>query len=134
MEPPDLLAQARSRSSDPEDPLEILSTAIALSTELSDDADTLLDLAVRDARDAGASWTTIGERFGFSRQAARKRFTPPFAGRTLENRRKKRDAACSFCRQRPGPRVHMVHGEAGRICDKCVALAGEIVADLAKRR
>ncbi|GII52505.1 hypothetical protein Pth03_08940 [Planotetraspora thailandica] len=134
MEPPDLLAKARSKSSDPEDPLETLSAAIALSTELSEDADALIDIAVRDARDAGASWTAIGERFGFSKQAARKRFTPPFAERQLANRRRKRDAACSFCRRPPGPRVHMVHGEGGRICDKCVALAGDIVAGLAKRR
>jgi len=134
MEPPDLLAQARSQSSDPSDPLETLSAAIVLSAELSTDADALLDQAVSAAREAGVSWTAIGERFGFTKQAARKRFTPPFAGRHLANRRKKRDAACSFCRKPPGPRIHMVHGEGGRICAQCVALAGEIVAGLAKRR
>ncbi|MCT9929718.1 ClpX C4-type zinc finger protein [Planotetraspora sp. A-T 1434] len=134
MDQADLLERARRRSSDPTDPLEILTAAIALSAELSSEADTLLDQAVRDAREAGASWNVIGERFGFSKQAARKRFTPPFAGRHLANRRKKRDASCSFCRTPPSPRVRMVHGEGGRICDKCVALAGEIVADLAKRR
>lgn len=134
MEPSELLAQARSRSINPEDPLETLAAAITLSIELGRETDALIDLAVRDARDAGATWTTIGDRFGVSKQAARKRFTPAFANRQLANRRKKRDAACSFCRKRPGPRVHMVHGEGGRICDRCVALAGEIVADLAKRR
>ncbi|MFF4772091.1 ClpX C4-type zinc finger protein [Microtetraspora fusca] len=134
MEPSELLSQARSRSTDPADPLETLSAAITLGEELSRDTDALLDLAVRDARAAGASWTAIGERFGFSKQAARKRFSPPFAGRHLANRRKKRDAACSFCRQTPGPRSHMVHGEAGRICGACVSLASDIVADLAKRR
>ncbi|MCC5578520.1 MULTISPECIES: ClpX C4-type zinc finger protein [Microtetraspora] len=134
MEPSELLSRARSRSLDPADPLETLAAAITLSAELSRDTDALLDLAVREAREAGASWTVIGERFGFSKQAARKRFTPPFAGRHLANRRKKRDAACSFCRQTPGPRIQMVHGEAGRICGACVSLASDIVADLIKRR
>jgi hypothetical protein len=134
MDPSDLLAQARSRSADPGDPLENLAAAITLSIEMGRDADALIDLAVRGAREAGASWTTIGDRFGVSKQAVRKRFTPAFANRQLANRRKKRDAACSFCRKPPNPRVHMVHGEGGRICAECVALAGEIVADLAKRR
>jgi hypothetical protein len=133
MEPTDLLERARSRSSNPDDPLETLTAAIALGTELSCGADALLDLAVRQARDAGASWTSIGERFGFSKQAARKRFTPPFATRHLVNRRRKLDAACSFCRRPPGPRTKMVHGEGGRICDKCVALAGNIVTGLGRR-
>lgn len=134
MEPSELLARARSRSVDPDDPLETLAAAITLSVELGRDADALIDLAVRDARDSGATWNTIGDRFGVSKQAARKRFTPAFANRQLANRRKKRDAACSFCRKPPGPRIHMVHGEGGRICAECVALASEIVADLAKRR
>ncbi|MEW9532958.1 ClpX C4-type zinc finger protein [Microbispora sp. NPDC049125] len=134
MDASDLLERARSRAGDPADPLETLTAAIALGGELSTDADALLDLAVRQARQAGASWTAIGERFGFSKQAARKRFTPPFAHRQLANRRRKLDMACSFCRQPPGARVHMVHGEGGRICEQCVELAHEIVAGMAKRR
>ncbi len=135
MEASELLERARSSARDPEDPLEILSAAIALVPELGGEADALLDLAVRRAREAGASWIAIGERFGYIRRnARRRRFTPAFAHRHLVNRRMKRDAACSFCRRPPGPRVHMVHGEGGRICDRCVALAGDIVAGLARRR
>jgi len=133
MEASELLERARSRASDPEDPLEILSAAITLMPELGGEADALLDLAVRRAREAGVSWTAIGERFGFLRRITRRRFTPAFARRHLVNRRIKRDTACSFCRRPPGPRVHMVHGEGGRICDRCVALAGDIVAGLARR-
>ncbi|MGI5153881.1 ClpX C4-type zinc finger protein [Microbispora sp. CA-102843] len=134
MEASELLERARSRASDPENPLEILSAAITLIPELGGEADVLLDLAVCRAREAGASWTAIGERFGYIRRSTRRRFTPAFAHRHLVNRRMKRDAACSFCRRPPGPRVHMVHGEGGRICDRCVALAGDIVAGLARRR
>ncbi|GAA4214734.1 hypothetical protein GCM10023074_68060 [Microbispora amethystogenes] len=134
MEASELLERARSRATDPEDPLEVLSAAIALCGEPGGEADALLDLAVRRAREAGASWTAIGERLGYVRRPARRRFTPAFAHRHLVNRRMKREVACSFCRRPPGPRVHMVHGEGGRICDKCVALAGDIVAGLARRR
>ncbi|WP_169951364.1 ClpX C4-type zinc finger protein [Microbispora sp. H11081] len=135
MEASELLDRARSSASDPEDPLEILSAAIALISDLGRDGDALLDLAVHHAREAGVSWTVIGERFGYIRRGARRRrFTPAFAHRHLVDRRRKRDAACSFCRRPPGPRVHMVHGEGGRICDRCVALAGDIVAGLARRR
>ncbi len=137
MEASELLERARSRTSDPEDPLEVLSATIALCRDLSGEpggeVDALLDLAVRRAREAGVSWTAIGERFGYIRRSSRRRFTPAFAHRHLVNRRMKRDAACSFCRRPPGPRVHMVHGEGGRICDRCVALAGDIVAGLARR-
>lgn len=135
MEPSDLLEQARSRSAKPDDPLETLSAAISLSKELADSADPLLDLAVREARQAGLPWTSIIERFRLSKHPARRRrFTASFAHRHLANRRRKLDTACSFCRRPPGPRVHMVHGEGGRICDRCVTLAGEIVAGLVKRR
>lgn len=135
MEPSDLLEHARSRSSDPADPLETLSAAIALGVESPGGADPLIDLAVREARAAGLSWIAIIERFRRVRHPARRRrFTPAFAHRHLVNRQRKRDAACSFCRRPPGPRVHMVHGEGGRICDRCVALAGQIVAGLNRRR
>src|SRR5690606_2049162 len=131
----DLLDQARSRSDRPDDPLETLSAAISLSTELADGADPLLDLAVREARQAGLSWASIIERFQLGqRPTRRRRFTPSFAHRHLANRRRKLDTACSFCRRPPGPRVHMVHGEGGRICDRCVALACRIVAGLNRRR
>ncbi|GAA0380129.1 hypothetical protein GCM10009530_33540 [Microbispora corallina] len=133
MEPSDLLDRARARAKDPADPLETLTAAIALGAELGAGADALLDLAVRQARDAGVSWTAIGERFGFSHRSPRRRFTPAFAHRHLANRRRRLDASCSFCRRPPGPRVRMVHGEAGRICEKCVALATDIVAGLARR-
>ncbi|MFC0861805.1 ClpX C4-type zinc finger protein [Sphaerimonospora cavernae] len=134
MEPSDLLERARSRSTDPADPLETLSAAIALGAELPGGTDRLIDLAVREARDAGLSWAAVIERFRLiTHPVRRRRFAPAFAHRHLVNRRRKRDAACSFCRRPPGPRVHMVHGEGGRICDRCVTLAGQIVAGFDRR-
>lgn len=126
MEPSELLARARSRAAHPADPLETLAAANELSQELSRDADALLDLAVTDARAAGVTWTAIGDRLGVSKQAVRKRFTKPFT-HPFATRKVRREAACSFCRKPPSPRLHMVYGEAGRICADCVAVAGDIV-------
>ncbi|WP_061291280.1 ClpX C4-type zinc finger protein [Herbidospora cretacea] len=133
MEPSELLARARKRAANPSDPLETLAAANELSQELTRDADALIDLAVRDARAAGTSWTAIGDRLGVSKQAARKRFTRNFT-HPFSARKVRRAAACSFCRKPPNPHLHMVYGEGGRICAECVALAAEIVADKAKTK
>jgi hypothetical protein len=123
VEASDLFAEAKARSADPADPLAVVTAATLLGQEIIREADRLVDLAVHEAREAGQSWTAIGERLGMSKQAARRRFMQPFATRRI-----RRDQACSFCRKPPSPRLRMVHGEAGRICAECVALAGEIVA------
>jgi hypothetical protein len=39
-------------------------------------SDQLIIHFVNEARDAGLSWTQIGERMGVTKQAARKRFVP----------------------------------------------------------
>ena len=44
--------------------------------ELGEVADQLITHFVNEARDAGLSWTPIGERMGVTKQAARKRFVP----------------------------------------------------------
>ncbi|QSI46533.1 hypothetical protein CYL17_00650 [Thermobispora bispora] len=135
MEPADLLEQARSRSADPANPLENLAAAIAIGRELGAEADPMLDLALREAREAGISWAAILERLAPAPRSVRRRLLArPFTRRRLANRRRKLETACSFCRRQPGPRVFMVYGEGGRICHHCVALASDIVADLAKRR
>jgi hypothetical protein len=123
VEASELFAEAKARSADPADPLAVVTAATLLGQELIREADRLVDLAVHDAREAGQSWTAIGERLGISKQAARRRFMQPFATRRI-----RRDQACSFCRKPPSPGLRMVHGEAGRICAECVALAVEIVA------
>ena len=58
------------------DPLDRLELACATAGELDEVADQLITYFVNEARDAGLSWTQIGERMGVTKQAARKRFVP----------------------------------------------------------
>jgi ATP-dependent Clp protease ATP-binding subunit ClpA len=55
-------------------PLLGLDEAIALGDALAVEADRVTDHFVRQARESGESWTSIGDRLGVSKQAARKRF------------------------------------------------------------
>src|SRR5215207_5686272 len=57
-----------------ESPLERLDRAIALVDSLAVEADRVTDHFVGQARESGESWTSIGDRLGVSKQAARKRF------------------------------------------------------------
>lgn len=58
------------------DPLDRLELACSTARELTEVADQLITYFVNEARDAGLSWTQIGERMGVTKQAARKRFVP----------------------------------------------------------
>ncbi|HEX6933872.1 MAG TPA: Clp protease N-terminal domain-containing protein [Streptosporangiaceae bacterium] len=60
-------------------PLDRIEAALAVSEELQSGADDLVGHFVTEARQAGCSWTEIGERLGVSKQAARQRFTGPSA-------------------------------------------------------
>jgi len=55
-------------------PLQRLDEAIALGEALAVKADRVTDHFVGQARASGESWTSIGDRLGVSKQAARKRF------------------------------------------------------------
>jgi hypothetical protein len=68
-----LVAEVRRRAGTP-DPTGVLRAAVAVSAEHAALADRLLDRFVRDAREAGMSWTDIGAELGVSKQAARQRF------------------------------------------------------------
>ena len=61
------------------DPLVRLSDAVFVATQLNDEADALLGHYVDQARRAGATWSSIGESMGVSKQAAQKRFVPRLA-------------------------------------------------------
>ncbi|GGN89292.1 hypothetical protein GCM10011579_083990 [Streptomyces albiflavescens] len=82
----DQLIQAAHTRAMSDDPLDLLEAVLALTGDLSGRADAAVDQVVRRARDAGYSWTVIGERLGVSRQAARQRYadrvaqTPATAG------------------------------------------------------
>jgi len=57
-------------------PLEHVSDAFSLSTQLDEQADALIGYFVDQARRSGASWNQIGGAMGVSKQAAQKRFVP----------------------------------------------------------
>ena len=67
----DALVRARA----PGAPLDRVEAAIAVAEELASGGDELIGRFVAEAREAGCSWTEIGERMGVSKQAARQRFT-----------------------------------------------------------
>jgi hypothetical protein len=62
-------------------PLDRLEAALAVGDDLASGADELIGRFVDEARQAGCSWTEIGERIGVTKQAARQRFVqrPPSA-------------------------------------------------------
>src|SRR6266568_3535940 len=65
------MAAVRARA--PDAPLDRVEAAIAVGEELASGGDALIGRFVAEARDAGCSWTEIGQRMGVSKQAARRR-------------------------------------------------------------
>jgi hypothetical protein len=57
-------------------PLENVSDAFSVSTQLDEQADALIGYFVDQARRTGLSWSQIGGAMGVSKQAAQKRFVP----------------------------------------------------------
>src|ERR1700751_317046 len=70
---PGLVREVGRRAAD--SPLDRVEAALAVGEELASAADELIGDFVTEARQAGCSWTQIGERMGVSKQAARQRFT-----------------------------------------------------------
>jgi hypothetical protein len=62
-------------------PLENVSDAFAVSTQMDAQADALIGYFVDQARRSGLSWSQIGGAMGVTKQAAQKRFPPAKAGR-----------------------------------------------------
>ena len=62
-----------SRQAASDDPLDRLAAAAEHRQDLVDQLDELLDHFVHEARDAGCSWTDIGDVLGVSKQAAQQR-------------------------------------------------------------
>jgi len=57
-------------------PLENVSDAFTLSSQLDEQADALIGYFVDQARKSGLSWSQIGGAMGVTKQAAQKRFVP----------------------------------------------------------
>src|SRR5215813_10266318 len=70
---PDLVRVVEQRAGS--SPLDRVEAALRVSEELASGTDELIGHFVTEARQAGCSWTQIGERIGVSKQAARQRFT-----------------------------------------------------------
>ncbi|MEV4453406.1 ClpX C4-type zinc finger protein [Streptomyces mirabilis] len=68
-----LIAAAHARAGN-DDELALLDAVIAVTRDLSGQADAAVDQVVRQVRAAGHSWTVIGEHLGVSRQAARQKY------------------------------------------------------------
>ncbi|MGW3353413.1 Clp protease N-terminal domain-containing protein [Nonomuraea rubra] len=58
------------------DPLALLEAAVTYAGLTATATDAMVDHYVQAARDAGLSWTDIGDRLGISKQAARQRYAP----------------------------------------------------------
>ena len=69
----ELVAIVEARAEN-EDPATRLQLAIDLGRELTDMGDLLIGRFVAQAREAGLSWTQIGQLFGTSKQAAQQRY------------------------------------------------------------
>jgi len=69
---PELMDAVREQA--PGVPLDRVEAALTVSEELASCADELIGQFVAEARQAGCSWTEIGQRIGVSKQAARQRF------------------------------------------------------------
>src|SRR3984957_4286013 len=57
-------------------PLENVSDAFTVSTQMDQQSDALIGYFVDQARRSGLSWSQIGGAMGVSKQAAQKRFVP----------------------------------------------------------
>src|ERR1700722_4559177 len=57
-------------------PLDNVSDAFSVSTQLDEQSDALIGYFVDQARRSGLSWSQIGSAMGVSKQAAQKRFVP----------------------------------------------------------
>jgi Clp amino terminal domain, pathogenicity island component len=121
-------------------PLENVSDAFALSTQLDEQADALIGYFVDQARRSGASWNQIGGAMGVSKQAAQKRFVPtkaadlmvmagvdkPFS-RFTDRALRVVDAAGKLAAPAPVGGVHLAAGlfcEPMGVAAKAIAAAG----------
>src|SRR5215472_14697346 len=64
-------------------PLDNVSDAFAVSTQLDEQSDALIGYFVDQARRSCLSWSQIGGAMGVTKQAAQKRFVPP-AGKAAD--------------------------------------------------
>lgn len=123
----ELITRVKSRTPDG-DALDHLSEAVAVSGELGELADHLVGHFVDQARRSGASWTTIGESMGVTKQAAQKRFvaTDSSLDRFTDRARVVLLKAQSEARSRGEKEVTSVHLLLG-FCAEWLGIAGQAI-------
>lgn len=128
-----LAALVRERA--PGGPLDQVEAALAMGAELTSGADDLIGQFVVSAREAGCTWTEIGERMGVTKQAARQKYMPVSARPARRRRARGRAAgaaACSFCGKPRTDVLRLVAGPGVYICAECIGLCTEILAEPAR--
>jgi hypothetical protein len=103
------------------DPLRRVREAAGIANNLVSLGDALVDAFVDEARQAGASWTEIGQTLGVSKQAAQKRFMrnelasgraaadPQLFGRFTDRAKAAVAAACKEARRAADDEVNSAH-------------------------
>ncbi len=107
-----------------EDELVRLGTAVLVAERLDEVGDHLIGHFVDQARQAGATWTTIGTSMGVTKQAAQKRFVPGAGDLSTDRRRftprarRSLDTARKEARRRENAQVGTEHLVLGLIAEK----------------
>jgi hypothetical protein len=119
-------------------PLQQLTDAVIVSGRITDLADDLVGHFVEIARESGATWASIGECMGVSKQAVQKRFKggpirrsgPPsfFASRLAEHTRTVVLRAASHAMELGNPKVDAAHLVLAMIDDPDCRASRAIVA------
>lgn len=123
----ELITRVKSRTPDG-NALDHLTEAVAVSGELGELADHLVGHFVDQARRSGASWTTIGQSMGVTKQAAQKRFVAGDSSldRFTDRARVVLLKAQSEARARSEKEVTSVHLLLG-LCAEWQGIAGQAI-------
>jgi len=111
------------------DPVAKVGEARARARVLGDLGDQLIDHYIRGARQAGASWSQIGDAMGISKQAAQQRGAPGRFARFTDRAREVVADAQARARDRREPAVEVEHVLAA-LLDAREALAAKLVTVL----
>jgi len=134
----ELVAMVEARA-DEQPPATRLRVAIELGRELTDMGDALIGRFVAQARDAGLSWTEIGQLFGTSKQAVQQRYGTALAdagawpGRWSPSARNALDRAAVEARELGHGYVGTEHALLALVSAER-GVAAEVLADLGVAR
>jgi Clp amino terminal domain, pathogenicity island component len=130
----ELVAVVDARSADPS-PEARLALAIDFGRELTDLGDILIGRFVAQARDAGLSWTEIGQLFGTSKQAVQQRYgtAPADPGRWTSAARNALNRAAEEARELGHDYIGTEHALLALVSAE-QGVAAEVLAELGVTR